>query len=43
MSTRAGAVVTLDTDHSPFMSMPEQFAELLDGIACEAITRSTAA
>jgi pimeloyl-ACP methyl ester carboxylesterase len=43
MSTRAGAVVTLDTDHSPFMSMPEQFAELLDGIAREAITRSTAA
>jgi pimeloyl-ACP methyl ester carboxylesterase len=33
MSTRAGEVVTLDTDHSPFMSMPEQFADLLDGIA----------
>jgi pimeloyl-ACP methyl ester carboxylesterase len=29
-------VVTLDTDHSPFMSSPEQFAELLDGIANKA-------
>jgi pimeloyl-ACP methyl ester carboxylesterase len=36
MSTRAGEVVTLDTDHSPFMSSPEQFAELLDGIANKA-------
>jgi hypothetical protein len=33
MSTRAGEVVTLDTDHSPFMSLPEQFADLLDRIA----------
>jgi pimeloyl-ACP methyl ester carboxylesterase len=33
MSTRAGEVVTLDTDHSPFMSSAEQFANLLDGIA----------
>jgi pimeloyl-ACP methyl ester carboxylesterase len=44
MSTRAGEVVTLDTDHSPFMSMPEQFADLLDGIAGDAnadATRST--
>jgi pimeloyl-ACP methyl ester carboxylesterase len=43
MSTRAGGVVTLDTDHSPFMSMPEQFADLLDGIADNAdadVTRS---
>ncbi|MGH9214702.1 MAG: alpha/beta fold hydrolase [Acidimicrobiales bacterium] len=36
MSTRAGEVVTLDTDHSPFMSWPEQFADLLDGIADKA-------
>jgi hypothetical protein len=36
MSTRAGDVVTLDTDHSPFMSSPEQFADLLDGIANKA-------
>jgi pimeloyl-ACP methyl ester carboxylesterase len=36
MSTRAGEVVTLDTDHSPFMSLPEQFADLLDGIADKA-------
>ncbi len=44
MSTRAGDVVTLDTDHSPFMSTPEQFADLLDGIADTAnadVTRST--
>jgi Alpha/beta hydrolase family len=33
MSTRAGEVVTLETDHSPFMSLPEQFADLLDRIA----------
>jgi pimeloyl-ACP methyl ester carboxylesterase len=33
MSTRAGEVVTLDTDHSPFMSLPDQFADLLDRIA----------
>ncbi len=36
MSSRAGDVVTLDTDHSPFMSVPDQFAGLLDGIACTA-------
>jgi pimeloyl-ACP methyl ester carboxylesterase len=36
MSSRAGEVVTLDTDHSPFMSLPDQFADLLDGIACTA-------
>jgi hypothetical protein len=36
MSTRAGEVVTLDTDHSPFMSSPEQFAELMDGFANKA-------
>lgn len=44
MSTRAGEVVTLDTDHSPFMSMPELFADLLDGIAHNAdedVARST--
>jgi pimeloyl-ACP methyl ester carboxylesterase len=43
MSTRAGEVVTLDTDHSPFMSLPEQFADLLDGVAAsvnEDVTRS---
>jgi len=33
MSARADEVVTLDTDHSPFMSLPEQFADLLHGIA----------
>ena len=36
MSARAGEVVTLDTDHSPFMSSPEAFADLLDGIADKA-------
>jgi pimeloyl-ACP methyl ester carboxylesterase len=36
MSTRAREVVTLDTDHSPFMSSPEQFVDLLDGIADKA-------
>ena len=44
MSTRAGDVVTLDTDHSPFMSMPERFADLVDGIADGAsagVSRST--
>jgi pimeloyl-ACP methyl ester carboxylesterase len=43
MSTRAGDVVTLDTDHSPFMSSPGRFADLLDGIAARAnehVTRS---
>jgi pimeloyl-ACP methyl ester carboxylesterase len=44
MSTRAEEVVTLDTDHSPFMSSPEAFADLLDGIANNAnddVTPST--
>jgi pimeloyl-ACP methyl ester carboxylesterase len=41
MSTRAGEVVTLDTDHSPFMSLPEQFVDLLDGIADHANARAT--
>jgi pimeloyl-ACP methyl ester carboxylesterase len=36
MSTRAGEVVTLDTDHSPFMSLPDRFADLLDDVACRA-------
>jgi Alpha/beta hydrolase family len=36
MSTRAGEVVTLDTNHSPFMSSPEQFGDLLDGSANKA-------
>jgi pimeloyl-ACP methyl ester carboxylesterase len=36
MSTRAGEVVTLDTDHSPFMSLPDRFADLLDDIASRA-------
>jgi pimeloyl-ACP methyl ester carboxylesterase len=40
MSTRAGEVVTLDTDHSPFMSLPEQFVDLLDGIAGKATARA---
>jgi pimeloyl-ACP methyl ester carboxylesterase len=43
MSTRAGEVVTLETDHSPFMSMREQFADLLDGVVAKAnedVTRS---
>ncbi|MFT3854616.1 MAG: alpha/beta fold hydrolase [Ilumatobacteraceae bacterium] len=31
MATRAGTVVTYDTDHSPFLSIPERFvADLLD-------------
>jgi pimeloyl-ACP methyl ester carboxylesterase len=33
MSARAGEVVTFDTDHSPFMSSPEQFVDLLDSLA----------
>lgn len=33
MSTRAGNVVTMDTDHSPFMSALEPFVEVLDGVA----------
>jgi hypothetical protein len=33
MSTRAGRVVTFDTDHSPFMSTPGPFVQLLDEIA----------
>jgi hypothetical protein len=33
MSTRAGRVVTFDTDHSPFLSTPGPFADVLDGIA----------
>jgi len=36
MSTRAGEVVTLDTDHSPFMSSPKAFADPLDAIADKA-------
>jgi hypothetical protein len=36
---RAGEVVTLDTDHSPFMSLPDQFVDVLDGIAAEASVR----
>jgi Alpha/beta hydrolase family len=36
MSTRAGEVVTLDADHSPLLSSPEQFADLLDGLADKA-------
>lgn len=38
MSTRASEVVALDTDHSPFLSQPERFADLLDGIARKADT-----
>ena len=33
MSSRADTAVTFDTDHSPFMSRPDEFADLLDGIA----------
>jgi hypothetical protein len=40
MSTRAGEVVTLDTDHTPFMSVPEQFVDLLEGIADKANVRA---
>ena len=36
MSARAGEVVTFDTDHSPFMSMPERFVDLLDGLVDKA-------
>jgi pimeloyl-ACP methyl ester carboxylesterase len=36
MSTRAGEVITLDTDHSPFMSRRDRFVDLLDAIACKA-------
>ena len=38
MSARAGEVVTFDTDHSPFMSMPERFVDLLDGLVDKAST-----
>ena len=33
MATRAGEVVTFDTDHSPFLSQPVRFVELLDRVA----------
>ena len=36
MSARAGEVVTFDTDHSPFMSMPERFVDLLDSLVDKA-------
>jgi pimeloyl-ACP methyl ester carboxylesterase len=38
MSARAGEVVTFDTDHSPFMSMPERFVDLLDSLVDKAST-----
>ena len=33
MSSRAGRVIVFDTDHSPFMSAPEAFVDLLDDLA----------
>ena len=33
MSTRAGTVVTFDTDHSPFFSMPDELTDLLLSVA----------
>ncbi|HJR26368.1 MAG TPA: alpha/beta fold hydrolase [Acidimicrobiales bacterium] len=33
MSTRAGTVVTFDTDHSPFYSMPDELTEVLRSVA----------
>ncbi len=33
MSARAGRVITYDTDHSPFMSVAQQFIDDLDSIA----------
>jgi hypothetical protein len=38
MATRAGEVVSFDTDHSPFMSLPERFVDLLDSLADKADT-----
>jgi pimeloyl-ACP methyl ester carboxylesterase len=32
MSTRAGTVVTFDTDHSPFFSMPDELTDLLESV-----------
>jgi pimeloyl-ACP methyl ester carboxylesterase len=43
MSTRAGEVVTFDTDHSPFMSLPERFVDLLDSLANKANTGAATA
>ena len=33
MATRAGEVVIFDTDHSPFLSEPSRFVDLLDRVA----------
>ena len=33
MSTRAGTVVTFDTDHSPFFSMPDELSDVLESVA----------
>ncbi|MEZ5372959.1 MAG: alpha/beta fold hydrolase [Microthrixaceae bacterium] len=33
MCTRAGTVVAFDTDHSPFMSTPDPFVDVLDDVA----------
>jgi hypothetical protein len=33
MSARASRVETIDTDHSPFLSTPERFVELLCDVA----------
>ena len=33
MSTRAGTVVTFDTDHSPFFSMPDELTDVLLSVA----------
>jgi len=32
MASRAGRVESIDTDHSPFASRPEEFCELLDSL-----------
>jgi pimeloyl-ACP methyl ester carboxylesterase len=35
MATRAGRVESIDTDHSPFASSPEEFCELLDSLTAD--------
>jgi hypothetical protein len=33
MATKAGRVESIDTDHSPFASRPEEFYGILAGVA----------
>jgi pimeloyl-ACP methyl ester carboxylesterase len=33
MAKKAGRVESIDTDHSPFVSRPEEFGEILESVA----------